>query len=851
MASTTPNKKAIVDFLWEWAESHGNWAKLLISRIVSTENGLSSTDKQSVFNYFLQSINLLSGLPDLTTAKPTYTPTSKQIELESLSEITGVNRLAKNQTVNFARNITIIYGENGTGKTGYSRILKTLGFSYDTNNNILTNIFAATEPQTAIINYKANNTSQTFTWNGTNSDSELENISVFNSNCVQISLSDRHLIVSPIGFHLFNLVSDELNELTSLLRTKIAAHPTYLPWIESLSAGTPQQIFINGLSAVSTELKLTELSTFTPEQEQELKVKQTELTNMNKALLQAEIQKMQGEVLELKNLISKIQTAQSQLNTINWQVFIDFNKQITELESRTQTGIKEVAEQKGIEFYETEEFKSFIQAAEDYIKIIDKPDYPSVEDTCVYCMQPLENSSKDLLKSYRTLLNDKTQENLKELRNKKANLIRLVSQIETNLTFHQQTFGVDENQKPIQPKEISDYNKTLGDIKTTFTTDKVAMDSVFSFDYAKHIKFLSDKQNAINLIQNQRSEVLTNLAAREEELNKKITELKDRKFLSAKVVDIKTAIENHKIVNTLSANANSFNTNSISRKTSAARDELVQQNFKDLFKKELEALRKSNLAIELNFGTDRGTSKVYQTISRHALSEILSEGEQKAIAIAEFLTELQLDNTKAPVVFDDPVNSLDHKIIDEVARRLLTLSRERQVIVFTHSVLLFNSLMYFTKQATFKDLNCKYYNSKNEYSETGFITEAEEEINKVKYHISKTNVIINNTPKDRPESEVAEDGYGHMRSAIELLVEHEIFQGTVKRYQKNIALTQFVKVDGVLVNSHKEKLNEIFERCCGYIKGHSNPTEIHNDPTIAELKNDFEEFNKIRNDFVD
>ena len=59
-----------------------------------------------------------------------------------------------------------------------------------------------------------------------------------------------------------------------------------------------------------------------------------------------------------------------------------------------------------------------------------------------------------------------------------------------------------------------------------------------------------------------------------------------------------------------------------------------------------------------------------------------------------------------------------------------------------------------------------------------------------------------------------------------------------------------MKVDGILVNPHKDKLNEIFERCCGYIKGHSNPTEIHNDPTIAELKIDFENFNNIRKDFV-
>ena len=279
------------------------------------------------------------------------------------------------------------------------------------------------------------------------------------------------------------------------------------------------------------------------------------------------------------------------------------------------------------------------------------------------------------------------------------------------------------------------------DIAIDITTPyKMSVNSIFNFDYQKYIKFLSDKRDVTNISLTQKTEALSNLATREETLKKEIAELKDRKFLSGKIAEVKTAIANYKVVNILNTNSNSFNTNSISRKTTSAREELVQQDFNDLFKKELTALRKSNLKIELSFGTDRGSSKVYQSISRHALSEILSEGEQKAIALAEFLTELQLDNTKAPIVFDDPVNSLDHKIIDEVARRLLTLSSERQVIVFTHSVLLFNSFMYFTKQPTFKEINCKFYNSKNEYSATGIITEAEEEINKVKYHISKINL---------------------------------------------------------------------------------------------------------------
>jgi len=45
-----------------------------------------------------------------------------------------------------------------------------------------------------------------------------------------------------------------------------------------------------------------------------------------------------------------------------------------------------------------------------------------------------------------------------------------------------------------------------------------------------------------------------------------------------------------------------------------------------------------------------------------------------------------------------------------------------------------------------------------------------------------------------------------------------------------MALTRFIKIDGQKLDTNKEKLNEIFERCCAYIKRHINPMEIHNEP---------------------
>ena len=854
MTSSTTTKKQIVDFLWEWAERNGEWGKLLIDKIVSNESELLPENREQVFKYFLQSINLDTGLPALTITKPNYVPTNKVIELETLSDITGVNKLEKDQTLNFSKNITVVYGENGTGKTGYSRILKSLGLSYDPNNEVHPNIYDTVETKTAVINFKSDGVPQTFNWTGDNKDDELQNISVFNNSCVKISLADRELIVSPIGFHLFNIVLSELNKLTELLTAEIKSHPIVITWKDSLNYGTPQQLFISDLSATSKEQELTELSSITPTQEQELINKQTELLQLNKATIQTEIQSLNSSVTELGTIISKIQTSQENFVATSWQKLIDLNKEIANLENKTKTGIKEIADSNGIEFYETPQFQSFIKAAEDYIKVINKPNYPNLQDTCIYCLQPLEDEAKSLLASYKVLLNDKTQENLSAFKEQKTNLINQVSKIETNLLFHHPTFGIDEkNQKTIQPAEILEYNTTLETIKTTFTTDKVIDGSVFSFDYNKYIKFLTDKKSFVNAVLEQKKLLIQNIATKETELKNIISELEDRKLLSTKVNEIKGIISNLKIVQKLNSKLNSFSTNTISRKMTDARQQLVEQNFEKLFQAELKLFNKSDLKNEIKITTEKVKSKISHRLnSNYYLADILSEGELNAISLAVILTEIQLDNIKAPVIFDDPVNSLDHRIIDEVGKRFIELSKQRQVIIFTHSILLLYSLFQQKELDTNKQANVdfKFHKVKNNFGTTGILDEVDE-INSFSYYIKKLKAVINTIPSiDQDEAKLAAEGYGHLRSAIEITVEEDLLKKTVKRYKKGLSFPSLLRIEGSKIDNNKGKLNDIYEKCCVSINGHSSPQEIHTTPTIYELKNDYEEFTNVRKIFT-
>src|SRR5882724_1191441 len=153
MPSATASKKEIIDFLWEWANSHGDWGKLLVDAVVKTETALDPTERQNIFDRFLDSLRQTKKMPAVAVGKPLYRPMTKVVVLGCLRDITGVNKLAKNQELRFSKNMTVVYGENGTGKTGYGRVLKTFGFSYDHRNTIHPNIYGASEPRTAVIEF--------------------------------------------------------------------------------------------------------------------------------------------------------------------------------------------------------------------------------------------------------------------------------------------------------------------------------------------------------------------------------------------------------------------------------------------------------------------------------------------------------------------------------------------------------------------------------------------------------------------------------------------------------------------------------------------------------------------------
>jgi recombinational DNA repair ATPase RecF len=130
-----------------------------------------------------------------------------------------------------------------------------------------------------------------------------------------------------------------------------------------------------------------------------------------------------------------------------------------------------------------------------------------------------------------------------------------------------------------------------------------------------------------------------------------------------------------------------LNTRGISSKAAELTEQAVSADLEHALNREFGDLGVGSLQVSLQSRSFKGKTLhklILKLPKAPSPRDVLSEGEQRSIALGSFLAEVSLGGGRGPVVFDDPVSSLDHRRRDAVARRLVSEAKSRQVIVFTH-----------------------------------------------------------------------------------------------------------------------------------------------------------------------
>ena len=266
---------------------------------------------------------------------------------------------------------------------------------------------------------------------------------------------------------------------------------------------------------------------------------------------------------------------------------------------------------------------------------------------------------------------------------------------------------------------------------------------------------------------------------------------------------------------------------------------LLNVDFERLFRAECDALRAP--AVRLDFPGRKGQpARRKLLVTDHKLSDILSEGEQKVIALADFLAEAQLKASPNPIVFDDPVTSLDYERMVEVVDRIARLSATRQVVVFTHNIWFAIELVnkFESDQA-----KCSYFDITHDAGRCGLVSGGTNpRADTISTVTGRLNKAINEAKAATGEAQASliESGYEHLRTWCEVVVEVELLQKVVQRYQPNIMMGALDRIKAQALGPAIAAINPTFEKACRHIRGHSQPLEILNvRPSLGDLEKDW------------
>lgn len=273
-------------------------------------------------------------------------------------------------------------------------------------------------------------------------------------------------------------------------------------------------------------------------------------------------------------------------------------------------------------------------------------------------------------------------------------------------------------------------------------------------------------------------------------LNIQLNYLTDKSLLSKLLPQISTFISNYKWAHAAENSLSAFRTNSLTTFQGNLFNQHSTIKYKETFNSECRDLKAPPFVdIEQQNNKLRTSRKLL--ITRKTASQILSEGEQHAISLADFLTEVQLIPNNRGVIFDDPVNSLDHQRRAVIAERLVKLSKSKQVIIFTHDIAFFSILTHCAK--SMGDMPITLTTIRKIGDSIGIVRpDLPWVAQKVKDRVAflrNALVRLKKLEKEGNEEEYnmqIKGWYGLLREAWERCVEERLFKGVIERFSGEV-----------------------------------------------------------------
>ena len=831
------------------------WAKYLAEQILS-RNAITEIEINTAYSFLLEELTLTptTNKPDIAINYNGGNLGNYKLDLlfSKLENVEGVNALTENQVIDFSPNLTIIYGANGSGKSGYVRLLKKVFYS-KTPEDIVHNIHLASghKPVSANFTFHSAGSDIPLNYPANSANAEFEQYAVFDNGSVRHHLDHKNEFeFRPAGLSFFADFTEAIKQVEIKLNSEIAIKQTPNDFDVWFDGDSEIKTLVQSLTA---QTNIAELNKHTPFSEIDKTDKATIEKKFDELVLA--FKNKEKEILKLEGIKKNVSDNKKTIEAIN-TYFV--NAYLASIQTSITDCLEKEATAKadGIENFKTDkiqnigtaEWKNFIVAADKFAKQQkeDETVYPESNDNCLLCHQPLSEDAENLIKNYWNFIRSVAEQNAtqsqKTLDEIKAGFEKLpfdLFPVDNILTV-----WLTENYPKILAslKENLSAQKTLtSNIIVDITTKTPNKRAEIKTSIADHDTIISAIDESIKVLkENSQDAELT-------KLQKAKTYLAHKEKFNTHFVKFTTYIQNQQWI--LKANAISWMSQkrNITEWEKYLSGKYFNQKYIEIFNQECIDLN-GNFGIEVSHTGSAGTSFRQLTLKGKNPAAILSEGEQKVIAIADFLAEMQLSEVNKGIIFDDPVTSLDNDRKKQIAERLAFQATLKQVIIFTHDLVFFYHIKNFSKKFL-NGINDSFahHSLERESQLCGKVVANTSPANEGQYHeptkaeswLAKSKTVNGNERVDCTKA-----GLSALRTSYEALAIFTILGGTVQRFDPQIRMGRLkdIKYEKSLIFDVVEKHGEISD----LIEGHLPSDEFGIIPTPEILEEHINKFKEIK-----
>ena len=799
-------QKEIID----WIKSLKGWQTELAYRIL-TKISISNDDILEIINMLKKSESFV----DKEFPNVISTPQTEKLKLKSIEQISNIESLAPRNPLKIEddRNLIVIYGSNGTGKSGYTKIIKKAS-GKPRASLLKTNVFSANKNiGKCTFKFKLGDFECTKEWvANSNSIKELELIDVFDTNTGEGYIKDENTIAyTPTFLGLFESMSHYYGVISQKLSIEKDTLNSLLPRIPNNYTETDTAKIYSRLNKKHNEVSLAPIFNWTEEDN----VKKIDLENRLKEKDPAKAaQERKNQKIELDKIISEITIAES---LTNGQSAIDIKKIWDDAIAKrriAQDGAKVISSKSEIDGVGSLVWKSLWEAARKFsaqeaYKEISFP-VTSADSRCVLCHQPLSQEAKDRLNSFESFINGQLEADAVKVEKLFSDRISKLPKLVNKdlLTTKCKAANIENEWVEVLYRFWIFIDRKVTEIKKGQITNEEYIERVD--EVIGKLKSIS--QSFEKEISQFESDSKTFDPAKAE---KELLELQSKKWCSEQKTLILQEIDRLKKTSTYDDWISQTKTRAVTIKADSISESVITDEYVARFNNELKKLGAEQIKVEIN-----KTSAV-KGVVKHALklkgvsgvkpNEVLSEGENRIIALAAFLADVTGGNNQNPFVFDDPISSLDQTYEEKTVERLIELSTQRQVIIFTHRLSLLGQL----NEKSDSD-NIQIVGIRTEHWGSG-------EIGDTQLFAKKTDKALNQLKNDKlakAKKVYSTDGYqayyphgkmlcSDIRILIERIVECDFLADVVQRYRRSVntmgkvdKLAKIKKEDCDLINDY-------------------------------------------------